>query len=463
MKTTLITGIIFLISIFAIHFCNAQTTARTGYFMENSTHRHLMNPALSPARGYISIPVAGELSFGTESNMQFSNFIYPSPSDNSDKLVTFMHPDIDAADFLSRLKPDNYLRANLRTSLLSFGFYRDKGFWTFDLGLRANVSTSLPYDFFAFFKEGMSSENGNKYKIRNLSAGTDIFAETAVGYSRNIMNNLRVGAKLKYLSGIARIDTRINQLDIEMAPDKWLITSQASMDVYAKGVAFKKDEDQSISGVNLESPKPGGSGIAADIGALYSPMDKLRISIGIIDLGTIGWNKQNIKKASSSGSFEFDGINDIGSENGEDADKQIKDMKDDLLEIVSFKEKEVTGNEMKGLSPTINLGAEYDVYKDKVSVGMLFSTRFMENGQYSELTGSANYHPSDMFNFSGSCSVLQGRKKTLGFAIGFCPKFINFFVACDYTILKVSPQFIPINTSTTNFQIGLSVPLKAAM
>jgi hypothetical protein len=36
---------------------------------------------------------------------------------------------------------------------------------------------------------------------------------------------------------------------------------------------------------------------------------------------------------------------------------------------------------------------------------------------------------------------------------------MNIFLACDYTILKYTPQFIPLNTATTNVQLGISVPL----
>ncbi|OPZ92561.1 MAG: hypothetical protein BWY72_02527 [Bacteroidetes bacterium ADurb.Bin416] len=36
---------------------------------------------------------------------------------------------------------------------------------------------------------------------------------------------------------------------------------------------------------------------------------------------------------------------------------------------------------------------------------------------------------------------------------------MNIYLACDYTFFHVTPQFIPLNTLTTNIQLGVSIPL----
>jgi hypothetical protein len=83
----------------------------------------------------------------------------------------------------------------------------------------------------------------------------------------------------------------------------------------------------------------------------------------------------------------------------------------------------------------------------------------MLDDRYSELTGSLNLRPLRWFNLSGSYSFIHGKKETFGFALGFVPFLFNIYLACDYTFFNVSPQFIPLNTLTTNFQLGISVPL----
>jgi len=462
MKTKLLKyGFWSLIFSVASQFTMAQSIARTAYFMDNATHRHLMNPALAPTNGYFSLPIAGELSLGVESNMQFTNFIYPGA--NGGELLTFLHPDVDATDFLSRLEPVNFMRMDMRTSILSLGFYSGTGFWTFDVASRVNMNLNLPYDLFAFLKKGMSNSSGNLYEIRDLSVGAGMFGEVSLGYSRNILNNLRVGAKVKFLAGGANMKANIEKMDINMRPDQWTITTQGQMDVYGKGLAYEKDTAGTINGVSFGSPGLGGMGAAFDLGLTYSPIKNLDLSIGVIDIGGIKWKKANSLKAGASGSVTFSGLDGIGSDststNYKSTEDQITEIKDDLLKMADLKEQTVTEDYFQKLFPTINAGIEYSMLRNKVSLGLLYTTRLMENERYSELMGALNLKPCRWFNLSGSYSYMHGKEETFGFAMGFMPGIINIFMACDYTFLKVSPQYIPLNTLTSNFQLGVSIPL----
>jgi len=453
--------ILLVVSLFAATpLTMAQPLSRTGYFMDNATHRHLMNPALAPNRGYLSLPLVGEFSLGVESNLQFTNFIYPPDGDG--ELLTFLDKSISANDFLSQLSPNNYLRTDLRTSLVSMGFYTGNAFWTFDLATRMNLSLNLPYDFFAFLKQGMSSTEGNEYNIHDLSVSSSVFAEASLGYSRNILNNLRIGTKLKLLIGGAYVKAGIDSMNINMTPDAWTINTVGRMEAYGKGLTLLTDEDGSINGkFEMNGPGIGGLGAAIDLGVNYSPIPTMEISLALIDLGAIKWNQANITKARSSGQVTFSGISGLGMDSigKQAADDQLKSIQDDMLKMADFKKVATSGDVIQRLFPTINAGLEYAVLNNKVSVGALYSNRLMENERYSELTGSLNLRPARWFNLSGSYSFIHGKKETFGFALGFVPAIMNIFLACDYTFLKVSPQFIPLNTLTTNFQLGVSIPL----
>lgn len=453
--------LLFTTSLFmAIPLTMAQSVSRTGYFMDNATHRHLMNPALVPARGYLSLPVVGALSMGIESNLQFTHFIYPSEGDG--KLLTFLDKSISANDFLSQLSPNNYLRTDLRTSIASLGFYTGNAFWTFDLATRVNLSLNLPYDFFAFFKQGMNSTEGNEYNIRDLSVSSSVFAEASLGYSRNILNNLRLGTKLKLLVGGAYVKAEIESMDITMTPDRWTVNTVGQMEAYGKGLTLLTNEEGNINGkYEMNSPGIGGKGAAIDLGINYSPFQNMDISLAVIDLGAIKWDKSNITQAQSSGQATFSGISGLGTDSigKQAAEDQLKTIQDDMLKMADFKKVPTSSDAIQHLFPTINAGLEYAVLNNKVSVGALYSNRLMENERYSELTGSLNVRPARWFNLSGSYSFIHGKKETFGFALGFVPAIMNIYLACDYTFLKVSPQFIPLNTLTSNLQLGVSIPL----
>lgn len=453
-------SILFCLLLIAALPSAAQQVSRTGYFMDNATHRHLLNPALVPARGYISLPVLGALSVGLESNMAFSQFIYPP--DNGTELMTFLHKEVDADEFLSSLNPNNYLRTDVRTSLLSFGFYSGASFWTFDLATRANVSLDLPYDLFAFLKKGMTTSQGNLYHLGGLYVGNATFAEASLGYSRNIMDNLRVGLKAKLLVGATRLKVGLATMDVHMTPDAWTITTQGDFNAYAMGVNLNTNEEGVIDGsFDIESPGPAGFGAAVDLGVNYSPIPNLDVSLALIDLGAIKWKAAAITRATSSGQVTFSGIDGFGMDSigQQSAQDQLQTLQDDLLKMAQFKPTSTTEDLVERLFPTINAGVEYAVLNNKISVGMLFSNRFMENDRFSELTGSLNLRPVRWFNLSGSYSFIHGKQETFGFALGFVPAIVNLFLACDYTFFRVSPQFVPINTLTTNFQLGVSIPL----
>jgi hypothetical protein len=144
---------------------------------------------------------------------------------------------------------------------------------------------------------------------------------------------------------------------------------------------------------------------------------------------------------------------------GQSAKDQLQTIQDDMLKMADFKVVPNNGDVLQRLFPTVNAGLEYSVLNNKISLGALYSNRFMLNERYSELTGSLNLRPFRWFNLSGSYSVIHGKKETFGFALGFVPAIMNIYLACDYVFYNVSPQYIPLNTLTTNVQLGVSIPL----
>jgi len=441
----------------------AQTVSRTSYFVENSTHRHLMNPALAPTRGYLSIPVAGEVFLGTESNLKFTNFIYPALENSDGKLRTFLHPSINGADFLETLGGDQYLRTDVRTSLLSYGrWIGSSGFLTFDVGTRVHLSLNLPEDLFAFAKVGMSSSAGNTYHFDNLMVDASMMAEGALGYSLNLTKAIRFGVKGKFLAGGAYVKAGLKEMELAMLPDHWSVTTQGQLDVYGKGLSFVKDADGNITNFNFANPGLGGMGMAFDLGMEWAPIQNFKLSMAVVDFGSIKWKKDNIKTAASSGTASFSGISNFNPDSiGQLAMKdQITNLQDNVMEMAKFKEQTVAEDFIQKLNPTINVGLELGLMSNRVSVGGLYSTRLLDNGlRYSELTTSLNLKPFRWFNLSGSYSLMHGQKETFGFALGFVPGLVNIFLACDYVPMKLSPQFIPLNISTTNIQLGVSIPL----
>lgn len=187
---------------------------RSSYFMEGTSARLQLNPGLQPAKGYFNMPIIGSINMSASSNVLGTSDIIDILNSGSDLYSN--------DKLFDRLKTDNRLNVNLNTDILSFGWYRGKGFWSFNVGLRADFGAALSKDMFSMMRtmNGFSLENiagtNQNYSLSNQTLNMKAYAEVGLGYSRRITEKLTVGARVKVLLGLARAEMNINQLDLDL-------------------------------------------------------------------------------------------------------------------------------------------------------------------------------------------------------------------------------------------------------
>ena len=114
----------------------AAAQVRTSYFMEGSTFRTDMNPALAPTRGYINMPVLGGLGVGVNNNfLSIDNMLYPTENG----LVLFMNKAVDRNDFLRRLPRNNNLGISLSEQIIGFGAHTKRFFWSVGVNMKMDL------------------------------------------------------------------------------------------------------------------------------------------------------------------------------------------------------------------------------------------------------------------------------------------------------------------------------------
>jgi hypothetical protein len=444
-----------------------NSVARIGYFMDNATHKHLMNPALVPNRGYFSYPALGATNFDIQSNFQLTQFLYPGLTSDG-PLLTFMNENVTPDQFLSQLSPDNYFRLNQRLSLLSFGIYTGTTFWTFEVASRINAGINLPIGLFEFMKKGMNSTAGSEYEINNLTFSAGAIGEASLGSSFRIGENIRVGLKGKVLVGGARMVAGIDEMTIKMQPDQWTIDTKGLINLYGAGVEFNKNDQGAIDinglpvNFNTANANMAGLGFGLDVGASYKPFEFLEVSAGIVDLGKISWNKNFNSVYRSSGNVSFNGLDGISLEQSSGSDPigdQVTTLTENIMKMAEFKEVNEADNLVEKLTPTLNAGIEAGVLNNMFTLGVLYTNRMFPGNSVSEITGMLNFRPYSGLNLAASYSLLNGIENTLGLALAFNIGVANIFVACDYVPMLVTPQYIPLTKATTDIQIGLSVSL----
>lgn len=444
---------------------NAQVL-RTGYFTEGNVLRYRLNPALMSTRGHASIPVLGNMNIESTGNVGMGNFLYKSPFDNN-KLVTFLHPGVDAADFLGKLDKDNRIAMNLDMTILSASFHAWGGFNSIDLTFRSSTGISLPYDMLRFMKVTGNGE----YEFSDVNVHTRNFVDLSLGHARKINASLTVGARLKFLFGLGYADVAFDNMSIRTSADRWEIMANGNADI-AFGGRFTCSADKSISGKSMvdgyEDMAAGvnGFGAGVDLGAVYEfntgVLDGLILSASLNDLGFISWSKAAHAAISPDAPYVFDGFDNMGIHGGNNTlDEQWEVMRDDLEDFFALEDKgerSVT----EGIGAKLNVAAEYKMpFYRRLSVGLLYTGCFDGPYTYNQGMLVINVSPLNVLDFA-----VSGRVGTYGAGFGAMANFhctgFSFFIGTDCFMGKVSKQLIPLENMNTSVSFGVNIALGKA-
>ena len=443
----------------------------SAYFTDDFKYRHDMNAAYGNEQGYVALPILGNLnvklqgSFGV-GDVLFKNPYYGNPKyPNAKKTATFMHPGISSEEAMSGFDKDgNSLIFDIDLPILSVGFKGFGGYNTFEVKERSHFGISLPYAFFDFAKNMSNKE----YTFDDLGARGWTYAEVALGHSRQITENLRVGVKLKALLGGAYADLSMDGVKANMQGNTWTISGKAKAELNMKGATYETESKEyknkpgsynQVTGVDVDSPGLGGFGLGVDLGALWefkdmAPwLDGAKVSASITDLGYIKWD--NTMLAESSGKpFVFEGFNmryeDGSFENGGD------DIGDDLADFAHLEDQGKISGKTTPLAATVRLGVEYPlpVY-NKLSFGLLGTHRFDGLYSWSEGRLSANWAPLSWLD-GGVNVAATSFCTTMGWVLNIHPVGMNLFVGMDHILGKTGASMVPLD-SNLSFNFGMNV------
>lgn len=444
-------------------------TLNSAYFTEDYQFRHTMNPAFANERSYVSIPALGNINVKVQGNFGYEDIIMPNPmypSESEKRMTTFMNPYIPVATALDGLSTgNNRIIGDVGLTLLSGGFSAWGGYNTFEVNSKTSFGVSLPYGLFEFAKN-----IGNKnYDIGDINVNAQSYVELALGHSRQINDKLRLGAKLKFLFGVARADLLMKDMKAEFASeDKWIVSGEAQANVSMKGFAYKQEtadykeegrgQYQRINDADIDGAGLGGFGMAVDLGGVYKINDDWTVSASLLDLGFINWSN-DMQAVNISDRFEFSGFRDVAvtrDRGGEKLGDKSDRYADQLKEFANLRDNGDGGGRTTGIGMTVNLAGEYTlpVYR-KIKFGALSSTRIRGAYTWTEGRLSANYTPLKWIDGGVNFSV-NSFTTSMGWVVNIHPKGYNFFIGMDHLLGKMSKECIPLS-SNVNVALGMSV------
>ncbi len=462
---------ILLVAAFALMGVNtANAQSRTSYFMEGSYFRSEFNPALVPTRGYVMIPGLSGINLNVGTNfLSFDNFIYK----RGDEYVTALHKSVTAEELMGNLPStlDSNLRANV--NLLGVGFYTGKMFWSGGLNMRSENSVSLSPEMLRAVK----TLGTGTFDLGSTSVNSTQYLEAYAGTTFPIFDWLTVGVKGKLLFGVADVNAQFDKLYVDINEDA--VTAQLQGNWKANSVVFDnrpltKSSDVAMNDLlcidDMDYLKKNlkNFGAAIDFGVEMRFFNNhLKVSAAVVDLGFINWAATSHIGGNITGGFEYTGVSLSGdsSEEIEDVVRPI-DGSDGFINTDNLLQSGTYEGYRTNLTYTINLGAEYNILKNKIAFGLFSQTKMLNNNPFTEVTASVNLRPTNWMTTTVTHTFIGGEGPGVyGAAINFHPAFINFYLGIDYidtnyvSAGQVSGLnlYLPRNAKSLNLYAGMAI------
>lgn len=448
-------------SIIAVSLLTLSTAAmaqnlQSGYFTDGFLYRHDMNPAIGNDQSYVSMPILGNFNFSTQGNVGVKSFLY----DVNGRTATFLHPSVSTEEFLGNINDANKLSQDLRLQILGAGFKSFGGYTTFEINVRENFGLTAPGSLLRAMKEGLQNKT---YDFSALGSSASAYAEIALGHSHQINEQLRIGAKVKVLLGIADEKVTVNKGELTLGEDGYKASVDAEVSLAAKEIKFDHDVNENtnhkyVSGIDEFTAGIAGTGFAVDLGAEYKLNDAWKFSAAIVDLGFINYSHSYLASTGGVKNFNTDKYTfNVDDEATNNFDDELDKMVDDLSKLYELEDKGDKGSTKRSLGATVNVGAQFTLPAyDKFSVGLLGTTHMNGDYSWSEARLSANIAPAKFF--SAGVNVSAGTYGMgFGWIINLHPNGFNLFMGMDRFLGSVTKQYIPLN-SNTSFSMGVNFP-----
>ena len=462
-KILLVITVFFLIS----EYITAQDS-QTLYYMNRVPQSTFMNPAMQPkCNFFLGLPAVSSLQLGVGNNrLTLTDVVMKHPTEDS--LITFLHPDatINKSDFLSKLDDNNFFYQDFSTDLLSFGFRTGTWYFTVNISEKFNVAVNYPKDLLTFALEGNQQFMYSNADFSYLGVNSSLYREYGLGISKQFSKDLSIGGRVKVLFGHANVSSDFNENTLNLYSSRDSIYLEADVTINTSSpLIATTDADGNIDGFEI----PGfiensdtdslidfalshyNMGLGLDLGIYYKPLEKLSLSLSIIDLGYIKWEAEDVTSIELKGSYAFKGIdvsNEIG--NTDSNTDPLEEMSDSLMN--SFTYQPTSKSYKTSLGTKIYIGASYHV-SNKFDLSFLSRSYYFNNNLNQAFTFSANARPINGLSASLTYSIMNGSYNNIGFGLVLGGAPLQLYIISD----NASAAIWGHETTSANFRFGLNI------
>lgn len=365
---------------------------RSGYFLDNYVYGYRINPAQINQKSFAALGF-GNIDLQQNSTIGMGTFLFP----RNGKLVTGFNKAVSAQDFLGGLKNGMGIALDESFNILSFGVAKkDKWMHTFEINVRVQDYENLPYNLFAFLKQG-----GNQpYDISGIRAHVSAITDISYGYSRRISDKISVGGRAHFLLGVVNASVYTADSNISMTSSEAAVN--ANLYLQTSGLvklSTKADGTLDTHGISLKGNPIGGFGAGLDLGVEYQPIDGLHITAGITELGFISWKYTTNLRSSTT--LSYTGANITYNADGS-VKTDLQAVLDKLKEATHFKD-DGAGQRMDLMPFNATLGARYKMpFYKPLSFGVLGTYHYgsVASTTWYDVRAAVTFSPAYIFSMT---------------------------------------------------------------
>ena len=262
---------------------------------------------------------------------------------------------------------------------------------------------------------------------------------------------LTVGIGLKYMTGVGDISTENSDASLFTDPDIYQLTLNS--DFRANTSSFLDfngindfETNFDLNDFGFGNMFSANSGFALDLGVDID-LGNLKVAASIVDLGSINWT-ENVRNYTSSGSFEYDGLDFSGAITGSDA--SFEGALDTLQEVFEVVE---TFNEYStSLPQKLYVSAVYDL-TDMWQLGASYYNESYNGTSSNAISLGAQARLGKLFTVGGNYSIYNDNFANIGLNGTAKIGPVQLVLASD----NVIGLFDLDNTKYTNFRLGLNL------
>ena len=356
---------------------------------------------------------------------------------------------------LQVLAKENGLEMSTEIGMETFGLAYQRNQWRIALGhaFRMQNFFSTPKESASFLLDGNAGFIGENVNL-NVQEDLLIYNELALGLAYQTEAKISFGARLKYLSGIATVQTAESDLNVLTDAQNYDLSLRGIHRINSSGLyAMDRDGESLIKAFEFgKSFFNDNNGLAFDFGTHIKINEQLALGLSALNLGKINW-KSNNKNFESSGNRSFDGfsLSPLLEETAIDFDQ----IADSLVQEFSFRND--TRSFESSLATDYFLTANYQM-ANAVNLGFAFNLRNFEGRLDHGAAVMVNRSFGSRFNLGAQYTYAQQNIHGLGLnAVLNVPFGKKLKAQCYFVSDNVLPIFDVLNTRNYNLRIGANL------